>query len=96
MSRKMSLLREIFEETRVASMRRRDFQSFVRRAGEWLAPYALFCALRDAFGTASIDAWPAELADITTDDIDELTAPGSKYFDDVAVTTGVVHCCCRC
>jgi hypothetical protein len=82
--RKLAMLREVFEETRDDVMRKREFQAFVRRTSDWLAPYALFCSLRDAHGTADFAQWPADVRRVTLDDVDRLTAPGSPLFDSVA------------
>jgi hypothetical protein len=64
------LMRELFDDTREQLMERRDFQQFVRRSGEWLAPYALFCAVRDrcAPRAAARCLWRVPCCDLCADD----------------------------
>ena len=40
-------------------MRGDEYQEFFERNQHWLTPYAAFCALRDKFGTADFNQWPA-------------------------------------
>ena len=35
-----------------------EFDAFIRDNASWLKPYAVFCTLRDRFGTAMFQSWP--------------------------------------
>ncbi len=50
---KWKFLRRIFEEVGVDA----GFEAFCLENGEWLKPYACFCALRDRYQTAIFDSW---------------------------------------
>ncbi len=61
---KMGLLRRAFERFRGAdpSDLQADFDRFRRESSYWLGDYALFTALKQAFGDVSWTEWPDELA----------------------------------
>ena len=59
MKAKLEFLKRIFPSQRQATFASRDYQTFCARNQHWLAPYAAFCFLRDRFGTADFNQWPA-------------------------------------
>ena len=54
---KQRLLREAFRTNGARTLRTRACRSFVEENRDWLLPYAMFCVLRDAFGTADFSRW---------------------------------------
>lgn len=54
---KMRLLRIAFDERKEDVAASPDYMDFVNRNAFWLKPYAVFCALRDEFGTADFSKW---------------------------------------
>lgn len=54
---KMAFLRDLFKEKGAATLRSKAFKTFVDEQKKWLWPYALFCHLRDANGTADFRKW---------------------------------------
>ena len=59
MSAKLKFVRKLFPRQKDKAFASRDYQEFFIQNQHWLAPYAAFCALRDKFGTADFNQWPA-------------------------------------
>lgn len=56
------------------------YREFYASQADWLVPYAAFSALRDRFGTADFQLWPAEFR--TPQRLAELTAETAPDYDD--------------
>ena len=54
---KTRLLREAFEKTFAKLSKTAAYKAFIAANRDWLEPYAVFCALRDSFGTADFSKW---------------------------------------
>lgn len=54
---KIELLRKAYSRTYTYLSRKDEFILFVERNKKWLYPYAMFCVLRDKFGTADFSQW---------------------------------------
>ena len=54
----MGFLKSIFPSQRAATFRGVAFKSFFAGNQHWLTPYAVFCCLRDKFGTVNFNDWP--------------------------------------
>ena len=59
MQAKISYVREIFPKQRKKCFATQAYQDFFAQNRSWLVPYAAFCSLRDKFGTADFNQWPA-------------------------------------
>jgi 4-alpha-glucanotransferase len=59
MQAKLAFARQIFARQRKKTLAGAPYRGFVAHNQHWLAPYAAFCFLRDKFGTADFDQWPA-------------------------------------
>jgi 4-alpha-glucanotransferase len=59
MRAKLKFVRKVFAKQKKETLVSRDYQEFFGQNKHWLAPYAVFCALRDKFGTADFNQWPA-------------------------------------
>lgn len=59
-----------------------DFKKFFDNNYDWLRPYALFCALRDQFGTPDFTMW-GEYADYTPSLLDRFVAASPQNEDAV-------------
>ena len=59
MAVKLRLARAIFDKLGSEATSSSEFQGFVQENKEWLQPYAVFCFLRDLFGTAEHWTWGA-------------------------------------
>ena len=56
---KLSIARRIFDAQGGTTLESADFKAFCAQNWEWLRPYAVFCFLRDLFGTAEHWRWGA-------------------------------------
>ncbi|HHV04760.1 MAG: 4-alpha-glucanotransferase [Bacteroidales bacterium] len=54
---KWSAIKLLFRYTGKQVMKSASFKTFIRENKKWLRPYALFCVLRDKFGTADFTQW---------------------------------------
>ena len=54
---KHRFLRMAFEKSGRKTLQTETFKSYVRENSEWLLPYAVYCVLRDRFGTADFTRW---------------------------------------
>ena len=61
----------------------KDFLHFYNENKHWLAPYAMFCVLRDKYHTSDFSAWPQH-ARFSQEDLNAFCAPGSADFAQVA------------
>ncbi len=62
MSAKLKFVRNVFPKQKDETFAGPDYREFFTQNQHWLAPYAAFCALRDKFGTADFNQWPAHHA----------------------------------
>lgn len=70
------------------------FSAFYAVNQEWLRPYAVFCYLRDLYGTADFRLWP-RLSSYSQNAVDGLCQPGSEEYKAVALHFCVqywLHC----
>lgn len=82
-SAKLAFLRKLFRLQRAATFRSQRYQQFFGESQHWLVPYAVFCHLRDKFGTADFTQWP-KYSRFAAQEIAALVAGKSKARDDVA------------
>ena len=59
MTAKLEFVRQIFPTQKEATFAGAEYQEFFAQNEHWLVPYAAFCSLRDKFGTADFNQWPA-------------------------------------
>jgi 4-alpha-glucanotransferase len=81
---KLNFIKKIFPSQAKETFESKDYQNYFNQNKHWLVPYAAFCYLRDEYGTAHYDEWPA-FRNYNQDDIETLSAKGSKAFDDIAI-----------
>lgn len=80
---KTAYLRAVYEQEKAKVLKSSGFKTFLKESGRWLVPYARYCSLRDAYGTAEFDKWPAHNS---WDEADRkvLTTASTKVFKEVA------------
>ncbi len=83
MTVKRALFRKIFEAKKDAFLASPELRAFLQDHGHWLKSYAAFSALRDYFRTGDFFEW-GPYAQVTEEDIDTLTTPGSEHYETVA------------
>jgi 4-alpha-glucanotransferase len=82
MSAKLKFVRAIFQKQKAKTFASDDYQEFFAQNQHWLAPYAAFCALRDKFGTADFNQWPAHRI-YRADEIAALVEKDSAVRDEI-------------
>jgi len=83
MSTKLAFLKKIFHSQKSATFRSKDYKTFFAENQPWLAPYAVFCFLRDKFGTADSRQWPSHQR-CTPEVLAAFTAADSPDYDAIA------------
>lgn len=73
---KRERLQLAFEQEGEEKLASPEFKRFFLENEHWLPAYAMFCTLRDQYGTADFAKWP-EHAQFTPKDLQTFTAPGS-------------------
>jgi len=58
MRAKTGFLKRIFPLQKIATFSEQAYRDFFTENEHWLAPYAVFCFLRDKFGTSDFSRWP--------------------------------------
>jgi 4-alpha-glucanotransferase len=86
MKAKWEILHEVFDEQWLTTMKSPEFKRYLGIHGEkWLNEYAVFCALRDHFGTSRFLDWPPVYRDPTPDLIRQLITAATT--DSIAATS---------
>ena len=81
---KLDFVRQIFPSQKAATFQSRDYRKFFADNRHWLRPYAVFCHLRDKFGTADFHQWPAHQR-YQPAEVARLAAENSPAYDDIAL-----------
>jgi 4-alpha-glucanotransferase len=80
MNAKWKFLRQLYQQEKKAFLADAGYREFYASQADWLVPYAAFSALRDRFGTADFQQWPAEFR--SPQNLRELTAETAPDYDD--------------
>lgn len=81
---KMEFIKDIYPTQREKTFKSRDYHHFFDANKHWLVPYAVFCHLRDQYGTANYTQWP-EHRSYNADEIAALAAEGSPVWSEIAL-----------
>ncbi len=81
---KLEFLREVFVSRKSSFQSNADFALYFKTNKHWLEPYAVFCYLRDNYGTADFNQWPA-YQQYKEDEIAELIQEGSAAYDGICL-----------
>lgn len=79
MQAKWQFIRKLYQQEKEKFLADPAFQAFLAEQQAWLVPYAAFSGLRDQFGTADFQQWPAEYR--TPARAAQLTQPDQPDFD---------------
>ncbi len=79
---KLGVVSKIFEEEKNSFQEDKRWLRFFKKNHHWLTPYAVFCGLRDQFGTADVYAWN-ENALYDADRVQQLASPESDLYETV-------------
>jgi 4-alpha-glucanotransferase len=81
---KLDFVRQIFPSQKAATFQSRDYRKFFADNRHWLRPFAVFCHLRDKFGTSDFNQWPAHQR-CQPAEVASLAAENSPAYDDIAL-----------
>jgi 4-alpha-glucanotransferase len=68
---KLEYLKKIYSLQKSETFKHEDYQIYFEKNKSWLVPYAVFCYLRDEYGTSHFQDWPHHQI-FKQDDIDKL------------------------
>ena len=80
MQAKWKFLKLLYQQEKKAFLADPEYRAFFAGQAGWLVPYAAFSALRDRFGTADFQQWPAEFR--SPQNLEALTAETAADYDD--------------
>jgi 4-alpha-glucanotransferase len=81
---KWDIIRQLYDLQKADWLKDKEYAAFYAANKHWLAPYAAFCWLRDANGTADFNQWTAH-AKYEPKEIEKLLKPGSESFDQIGL-----------
>ncbi|MEO5967519.1 MAG: 4-alpha-glucanotransferase, partial [Ferruginibacter sp.] len=82
-SLKIKVLREIFNSSGLSFKDDFAWFDFFDLNREWLTPYAVFCFLRDKYGSSDFSSWP-EHHNYIEDNILALADPSNEFYNEIA------------
>lgn len=81
---KWDIIRQLYELQKNDWLNDAAWLEYYEANKHWLAPYAAFCWLRDANGTADFNQWSSHKT-YKAADIEKLISPKSKQYDQIAI-----------
>lgn len=84
MALKSRYFKRIFDQDWAQTKASADFQAFFEENKGWLQPYAVFCSLRDKFGTVKFGEWP-EYSQYDEAAIAAYADPAQPHYENVAI-----------
>ncbi|HOY07334.1 MAG TPA: 4-alpha-glucanotransferase, partial [Saprospiraceae bacterium] len=81
---KWDIIRQLYDLLKADWLKDKAYAAFYNTNKHWLAPYAAFCWLRDANGTADFNQWTTH-ARYEPKEIEKLLKPGSESFDQIGL-----------
>ncbi|MBP6810593.1 MAG: 4-alpha-glucanotransferase [Saprospiraceae bacterium] len=81
---KWDIFRQLYDLQKADWIKDANYQAYYESNKHWLAPYAVFCWLRDANGTSDFSQW-SKHSRFKQTEIDKLLSPTSKYFDQIGL-----------
>ncbi|MFM7838530.1 MAG: 4-alpha-glucanotransferase, partial [Chitinophagaceae bacterium] len=83
LKQKLTVLRELFGLQKDKFTGQKAFIHFFEKNRYWLVPYAVFCHLRDKYGTADFTRWKTHRT-YSRSAIEKYGLPGSKHYEEIA------------
>jgi 4-alpha-glucanotransferase len=80
---KLSALKELYNAAGKNDLQEAGFKKFFEHNGHWLVPYAVFCYLRDKYGTSHFEQWKTNSI-YNKNEIEKLAAASSKNYEAIA------------
>jgi 4-alpha-glucanotransferase len=79
---KVKYAKDIFHLRKKSFIRTKAFKEYLENHQQWLKPYALFCVLRDKYGTPDFSMWKKE-AVFSEKLMEDLTSSSSPYYPEI-------------
>jgi 4-alpha-glucanotransferase len=79
---KLKYIEQIFPLQKAATFKKKEFKDFFKANEHWLVPYAVFCYLKDEYGTSDFNQWPAH-NQYSEEEVLALAKEGSATHDKV-------------
>lgn len=83
MKAKLGFVRQIFPRQKEQTFKREDYREFFSANRHWLKPYAAFCCLRDRFGSADFNQWPAGMRSYNQEKVEALLSADAGALAEV-------------
>lgn len=80
---KLTALNELYAVAGKNDLQETGFKKFFDQNSHWLVPYAVFCYLRDKYGTSHFEQWKTNSI-YNKNEIEKLAAPSSKSYEAIA------------
>lgn len=80
---KIAYLKELYKKKGSAAFKEKEYATYFEKNSHWLRPYAVFCYLRDKFGTSEFAKWEED-AKFSQKRIDKYCTAGTKEYKEVA------------
>lgn len=84
MKLKWEIIRQLYQLQKDEWAGDKAYQTYFSENRHWLGPYAAFCSLRDANGTADFSKWPSQKV-CQPAEVEKMLSPASKNYDEVAI-----------
>ncbi len=81
---KWAFLKEVYEDNGKELLNDSGFREYFERNRHWLVPYAVFCYLRDQYGTVEFHKWPA-YKKYNQAETETLAVPGSGAYHEIGL-----------
>lgn len=83
MKLKYEILKELYEEQGKDDLKSNEYKEYIENNKHWLMPYAVFCFLRDKYGTSDYQNWKTN-ATYDKTEVEKLLQQKSKSYNDIA------------
>ncbi|MGC8750181.1 4-alpha-glucanotransferase [Hydrotalea sp.] len=83
MQLKLAYLKKIYPLQWQQLLQSSDYKIFFHNNQHWLVPYAVFCYLRDTYGTSNFSQWP-EYSTYNEAVVTEMAQPNSEHYKAIA------------
>jgi len=80
---KLTFMRKVYPLQKEETFKSKDYETYFEQNKHWLVAYAVFCYLRDEYGTARFDEWPSYKT-CRAADLEALAAESSATYHAIA------------
>jgi 4-alpha-glucanotransferase len=81
---KLAAIKELYLVQKEEWEKDEDYLAFFEKNKHWLVPYAVFCSLRERYGTADFNQWKSNNI-YNKEAVQKLASPKGKQYDQVAI-----------